>query len=346
MKNKYELEGHTHTCFFRLYFRENIAYTLITMNKRGEAMLSSFDKNKLLSTYNIKESDLLGAGMEAEVYRYGPDKVLKVYHDRSEVDNIKLLQNFYAQMQSGGSDLSLPYIYEVIEENGALVTIEAFFQGENAERIFPSLDEAEQNLLFHTYLQACLALKTINKPDMLKGNILFTNLVSHTSHTCWHEVLLDMIMTKQKELEFYLQKDVIQYHEKIQQIQAVLSEAYTGDYALIHGDYHPGNIMIKGNLSVTGLLDFGMLTMYGDNLFDLAIGWVCFDMYNGQKSKVNERYLDVVLAELGEDVRSKLYRYVLIYSFITANFYAENCDDGHYKWCVANLNNRHYWEKL
>jgi hypothetical protein len=93
---------------------------------------------------------------------------------------------------------------------------------------------------------------------------------------------------------------------------------------------------------VNGLIDFGLMTMYGDYLFDIAIGWVCFDMYDVLKANLRERYLSVILSTLGENVKSSLYLYVLVYSMISANFYSKDCSDGHYQWCVNNLNNEEY----
>jgi hypothetical protein len=94
------------------------------------------------------------------------------------------------------------------------------------------------------------------------------------------------------------------------------------------------------------VLYFGLLTIYGDYLFDLATGWVFFDMYDELKAQVCDRYLAILLDRLGEQVRGKLYRYVLLYSILSANTYAADCTDGHYHWCVANLRNEIYWQAI
>ncbi|GAF06592.1 hypothetical protein JCM16418_560 [Paenibacillus pini JCM 16418] len=88
------------------------------------------------------------------------------------------------------------------------------------------------------------------------------------------------------------------------------------------------------------------MTMYGDYLFDMAIGWMIFDMYDELKSNILERYLELIIHTLGEEVRGKIYLYVLVYSMVSANLYAEDCSDGHYQWCVRNLNNNMYWDAI
>ncbi len=132
----------------------------------------------------------------------------------------------------------------------------------------------------------------------------------------------------------------------MQQLRAILAQPYHGEYRLIHGDFFPGNLLIDHDHQITALLDFGGLTMFGDYLFDIAAGWVFFDMYDELKANVRERYLALILATLGEQVRGILYRYVLIYSLLSANMYAPDCTDGHYRWCVANLNTNEYWQAI
>ena len=85
---------------------------------------------------------------------------------------------------------------------------------------------------------------------------------------------------------------------------------------------------------------------YGDALFDLATGWVFFDMYDELRASVRQRYLHLLLDQLGEHVRGQLYRYVLIYSILSVNTYSSRCSDGHYDWCVANLNSQHDWDAI
>jgi hypothetical protein len=86
--------------------------------------------------------------------------------------------------------------------------------------------------------------------------------------------------------------------------------------------------------------------MNGEFLFDIANGWVFFDMYDELKKNIRERYLSIILEALGGHVREKLYFYVLLYSVLSANTYSSKCADGHYRWCVHNLNNQTYWDEV
>ncbi|MEK3954016.1 aminoglycoside phosphotransferase family protein [Psychrobacillus sp. FSL K6-1464] len=304
-------------------------------------------KSIILDKFGISKSNFLGSGMESEVYAYDDNKVVKLYNDMSDSNKQTILKGFYSKIDSSSLSYELPFIYDTFEENGILVTIEKRIEGNNLQSMLSKMNYIEQNNMMETYLNANIELKSVKIKPNLEGYILFNDQqISSLNINSWFDLLKEEIFRKQKELESYLKRDVVNYDAKIKQLVEILSLGYEGEYSLIHGDFYPGNVMINESGKVTGLIDFGLMTMYGDNLFDIAIGWVCFDMYNELNANIYERYLNIIISTLGEDVRKRLYFYVLIYSYISANFYSPNCEDGHYQWCVRNLNNKNYWEVL
>lgn len=304
-------------------------------------------KSIILDKFGISKSNFLGSGMESEVYAYDDNKVVKLYNDMSDSNKQRILKGFYSKIDSSSLSYELPFIYDTFEENGILVTIEKRIEGNNLQSMLSKMNYIEQNNMMETYLNANIELKSVKIKPNLEGYILFNDQqISSLNINSWFDLLKEEIFRKQKELESYLKRDVVNYDAKVKQLVEILSLGYEGEYSLIHGDFYPGNVMINESGKVTGLIDFGLMTMYGDNLFDIAIGWVCFDMYNELNANIYERYLNIIISTLGEDVRKRLYFYVLIYSYISANFYSPNCEDGHYQWCVRNLNNKNYWEVL
>ena len=125
-----------------------------------------------------------------------------------------------------------------------------------------------------------------------------------------------------------------------------MNQPYDGAYTLIHGDIFPDNVLVAPDGRPLALLDFGLFTMYGDPLFDAATAWVFFDMYDELEANIRGRLLPFFLNLLGTEAVGKLYRYVLLYSLLSANTYATDCSDGHYRWCVANLNTEAYWKRI
>ncbi len=56
---------------------------------------------------------------------------------------------------------------------------------------------------------------------------------------------------------------------------AVAAPAWTGPPVWVHGDLHPGNVVVGGG-TVVGVIDFGDLTA-GDPATDLSVGWMLAD---------------------------------------------------------------------
>lgn len=285
--------------------------------------------------------------MEAVVYAYGDDKVLKIYTGTTTFADLVTLKDFYSSVDRHLVPYQLPHIYAVMQECDQVVTIEQRLNGRSLTSVLPHLSDKELDAAMQAYLTAVLALANMNAPDHLDRFKLFDphQVSKHTSGD-WHQYLLNYLEHKLTDVAPYLKRDVADFTEKLKQLKAILTLPYNGEYKLIHGDFCPSNLLIDKHNQVSALIDFGLLTMYGDHLFDVATSWVFFDMYNELKAKVYERFLAILLETVGANRRGLLYRYILIYSILSANTYSPSCSDGHYYWCVANLSNQHYWKHV
>ncbi|MET1063672.1 MAG: phosphotransferase, partial [Arthrobacter sp.] len=58
--------------------------------------------------------------------------------------------------------------------------------------------------------------------------------------------------------------------------QACAAKAWDGPPMMLHGDLHPGNVLLAGGGSLAGVIDFGDVGA-GDPAVDLAVGWLMFD---------------------------------------------------------------------
>jgi fructosamine-3-kinase len=304
-------------------------------------------KQVILQKYGVSANELIRKGMEAEVYAIGTEAVLKLYIGTMNLAYLTTLQFFYTSLSPVTLSYSLPYIQTVAVEGDICISIERQLPGTRMSAILPTLTKKQTDTMMKIYLDAALELSTIQIPsDFDRYKLFDVEGISSRTKSDWHQFLTRYLTQKLAQVTNYLSKDVTNLAMKVQQLYTILTRPYTGNYHLIHGDFFPGNILINKRQHVTALLDFGLLTMYGDFLFDIATGWVFFDMYDELKANIRERYLSIVLETLGKGVRGKLYRYVLLYSVISANTYSPSCADGHYQWCVANLNNQEYWNNI
>jgi serine/threonine protein kinase len=213
--------------------------------------------------------------------------------------------------------------------------------------LLPGLAPGRLDDLMRRTLRVTLALSRLPVPAFLDRYKLFDpDRLSRRADGDWHRFLDRALVAKLAQVAPYLERDVAQFEDKVVRLRSLLDAPYVGEVRLIHGDVFPGNLLVDHEGHVTALLDFGLLTMAGDYLFDIATGWVFFDMYDELRARVRDRYLALILDCLGEHVRPKLYRYVLLYSMLSANTYSPSCSDGHYRWCVMNLNHPTYWREL
>lgn len=285
--------------------------------------------------------------MEAEVYAYGPDAVLKLYPGTVSLAELHILQDFYNSLDRQLVPYDLPRIYTVAQEDRYLITIEQRLAGMQMSTVLPTLTVDKLETMMQRYLVAALALSHIQAPPTVDHYKLFDpDRLSQRTRGDWHQFITRYLTHKLAQVTPYLSQDVPQFRMKMEWLRTILDQPYGGKYRLIHGDFFPGNLLIDDNYQITALLDFGLMTMYGDYLFDMATGWVFFDMYDELQANVYKRYRAILLDRLGEAIRGRLYRYILIYSILSANTYSSNCSDGHYQWCVTNLRNRRYWQAI
>jgi streptomycin 6-kinase len=283
--------------------------------------------------------------MEAEVYACGADAVLKLYKGTASLADLLTLQDFYNSLDRQAAPFSLPHIHTVAQEGEYLVTVEQRLAGTRLSAILPTAGDAQLDSIIWRYISASLAVSQIAvRPSWERCKLFDPHQLSLRADGDWHQFLDRYITHKLAQLHPYFNRDVPQFSEKLGRLRAILSQPYQNAYGLIHGDFFPGNLLVDEAHHITALLDFGLFTMLGDPLFDLATAWVFFDMYDELKKQLRQRILPIIVERLGENVRGKLYRYVLIYSILSANTYSPTCADGHYQWCVANLNQPAYWQ--
>jgi aminoglycoside phosphotransferase (APT) family kinase protein len=72
--------------------------------------------------------------------------------------------------------------------------------------------------------------------------------------------------------------------------------------ALVHGDYFPGNVLVGPDLKVTAVLDFGLYTVVGDPVLDLAVAYQTLELIAETTAQDARFVRDEIVARHGEAI--------------------------------------------
>src|SRR5690625_4775139 len=172
-------------------------------------MTKTNDKSIILDKYNVTKSDFLGSGMEAEVYAYDNNKILKLYNGMFDTNKQNILKFFYSNLNSSSLSYELPYIYDTFVENDILVTIEKRIAGSNLQSVFSEMNYNEQNEMMERYLNVNIELKSVKIEYNLEGFTLFyDNQFTLLNINDSFNLLKEIIFRKKNERNPYFKKDV------------------------------------------------------------------------------------------------------------------------------------------
>ncbi|MBQ3285594.1 MAG: phosphotransferase [Ruminococcus sp.] len=163
----------------------------------------------------LEEKELLGVGTTAEVYRFGDDRILKIYHAGQDPAWIEAQWNNTQQLYRHGVPGPVPYeIVSVGDRLGVIYErLDDILLGEAISREPERLDEYAKKL--------ALLLRQIHQTKFEKNLLIDTSefLAGHFNVTA---------------ISRYTDKDA-----------AGFASALNKGNTLIHGDFHPMNILVK-----------------------------------------------------------------------------------------------------
>lgn len=277
--------------------------------------------------------------MEAQVYRYGPNEVVKLYRQTCDMAYMKQLRRFYDALHRSNLPFALPEILEVSDDSGYVVVRERYLPGTALQSVLSTLNTTQLTTIMHRYCDVATAIAQITTSQYLTCGLQMSNPTWQHGITDWHAwwwARVQMVLMHSGVYPF-LVRDVPQLESLLVYLRSYLAKPYYGEYALVHGDFYPGNVLVNDTLQIQAVLDFGLQTMWGDPHYDIATSWVWFDMYDELECEANQQYLAVLQQRFGVGLTQRWQVYVLLYSIISANHFDVTCQDGHYQWCVRNL---------
>jgi aminoglycoside phosphotransferase len=285
---------------------------------------------------------LIGQGMEGAVYDLGSGQVGKVWFGR-QAEDVWPLQEFLAELKDQQLPFRTPEISVVDDVDGQAVSIEVKLPGVPLrEAIEDGRVSQEQGL--DAFVEVVRALgQTEAGPASRALPLVGETAPFWRDRVSWGDALAGLVSRRSGKSLHFLQADVDGFDELLDRVLAKLAVLEVGKPQVVHGDICTPNLLIDEDGKLA-LLDWGFYTTAGDNTFDASTAAGFFDMYGPEARRIDEVLLDR-FEELGHD-RGRMYLYRAAYAITTATIYSDDAADGHYTWCVSNLNRKDLREAL
>lgn len=272
----------------------------------------------------------IGQGGEATVYELTGDRVLRVYHGVPH--GVSEIASFYRAIARGNTSFALPEIIEQGADAGVFYSLDRLIPGRPLHELMPQLTGDERARVLASYTDAAFEIASLPVVGDEYGE--FLRNADSIRAANWNTYLLAR-MRHSLEASPWLGAAVPELDTLVTELTRRIEEMPPKQKALVHGDYFPGNVLIADDLTVSGVIDFGPLTVIGDPWLDLASTAIFLGVVPGHTPEDEV----VVRSRLASRVGSEILGAITLYrGWYAIRFSPYRDDDPNlYAWCVASL---------
>lgn len=270
------------------------------------------ERARLLADFGIDERALIGEGLESRVYALSGDLVLRL--SRSSATHAPDQRRLKAFLDgiAGHLPFATPRIVE-LGPKGQWRVEDRLPGGSLLERLRRVSDDRRDEAFRH-YLAACETMAAVHFDHLPYGHILSRHPVTAPD---WHAFLRETLSHFVSRNRVAIAHEVGDPYRLADMAADMLVALPTHPpKALVHGDYFPGNVLVGPNLTVTALLDFGLYTVVGDPVLDLAVSYQTLELIAETTAQDARFVRDEIVARHGEAIVPSLrfYRAWLAFS--------------------------------
>jgi aminoglycoside phosphotransferase (APT) family kinase protein len=282
------------------------------------------------------EARPLAAGVEGAVYALDGDTVGKVWGRRRPAE-LRLWQEFYADLAAAGLPFATPHILRIEETRGVAVTVERRLHGHplqahvdlRAAELTPSVAGAMLHVL--RSLATVPATTAMQQLPVLDGTEPF-----RTAGDDFPAALTALLERRTARSGPLLRHRVTDFDRRFAGLLAALNSLDRRPDTVVHGDLFGENVLVDDAGHPTAVLDFGFLSGAGDPRFDAAVTAATMNMYGPHAAAVAARLTDTFADHLGHSPRTlRVYR--AAYAVATSDAFTDDGSDGHFAWCTRQL---------
>lgn len=318
------------------------------LNRANSKLIRDAERQSVLAEFKIAKKEPLAIGSEAEVYEYDKTTLLKLYADSSRIAHLETLRKLYNSIDAGKSGLNLPQIHKIVQYGNLIAVTETRLDGEPLDTFLHDLEGVKLAQAETLYLDAVWRLKDIEIKKTPETYLLFDEKrISDASAQSFESFYASFLENKIARVGQFFQTLYPRFPEKAAALVNSIRAGNRSPLSLVHGDFFPGNVLVNKNLEkISGVIDFGSFTLFGNHLLDIAGAFGFYKMYYPDRKLIRKKILPKFLHRLEANERPSFFQFLLAHAILTSDLYAPDPDprqDGHFQWAAEIVSEDEYW---
>ncbi len=273
----------------------------------------------------------IGHGGEATVYELTGGRALRVHHGAPH--GAGEIAAFYRAIAAGKTSYALPEILEQGEDGGVSYSLDRLIPRRPLHELMPLLEGEARARALASYTDAPFEIASLPLVRDEFGEFLRDD--DSIRAATWNEYLLAR-MRRSLQAAPWLSADVPALDAVVAELTARFRARTSVRKTLVHGDYFPGNVLMSDDMQVTGVIDFGPLTVIGDPWLDLASAAIFLEAARPGYTPADTEFVrGRLVARIGAEITDAITTYRGWYAI---RFAPHRDDDPKlYAWCVDSL---------
>jgi len=285
---------------------------------------------RLLADFGLADRPPLGSGQEADIYGLDDQRVLRVYRRPMDAAHLTRMAGFYGDIERGAAAFATPSVLDWGVRDVVSFSVERRIGGVSLAGALGRLEGEFRLRALRSDVEAAAAIAGLGHPQRAFGEVLTEPPIRAGA---WAGFILARAGAELERHRGLLDGRVDQPDRALEALGAMLAAQGAVEPRLVHGDFYPENVLVGESGEVTGVIDFGGLTLIGDAQLDLACAVFFLTGMASVTADDRKFVLDHALG-LGLNPRS-LALYRLYYAFRFLGAPREN--DGLLRWCAATI---------